>query len=273
MISISSSGALDGSKHLRFKPYMPKNLEDLATAITQRAWSPIIWEQGIRAKSNYVTSKYVALDFDDGKWTLDTALTYAYEHGLEAIIATTKSHQKEKRTPGGKVSPPCDRFRMVLTFDREIDDQLEFEYNMKKIMELMPVDISCKDAGRFYFPCFKIHAVVEGEPYKSLEYTDDMRKQDEEGLKKYKASLSQHKANGTIPQWCLSVLYNPTPEGERHKTAYRMGATLAECGWTLDAIFSVCQSTSLRDIGIEDMKRALENGFNRALSDAVNTTP
>jgi len=264
MISISSTGLIDGSKHFKFKAFTPKTGEEFCDTICTKAWSPIIWEDGFRKKQNFLTSEYLSLDFDDGRWTLDAALTWVMEHGYKAIIATTKSHQLEKISSKGVVTPATDRFRVVIPFSREIDDIETFEYNMKEVMKICPVDISCKDGGRFYFPCKEIVHFLDGGNYPVIEYTDAMKKENSDGLLNHKKKLLEHKKNSTISRWVFSVLYGNTKTGDRHKTAYRMGAELKACGWTLEAIYAVCNSTNLKDIGVDELQRAVTNGFNTA---------
>lgn len=268
MISISSSGALDGSKHLRFKAIQPRSSKEFCDIITSKAWSPCIWEDGVRGKRNFLLSEYLALDFDDGKWSLMDALTWTMDHGYKAIIATTKSHQKEKVSASGVRSPAVDRFRMILPFDREIESLDEFEYNMAEVMKITPTDVSCKDGGRFYFPCTSIWQVVDGEKYPVKEMTANMRAERSEGLTRYKEKLSKHKENMTLPSWVNAAILDGTPEGERHVTAYKIGATLTLCGMEFGEIFRMCNSSNLRDIGAEELKRAISNGIEKALSDS-----
>lgn len=101
---------------------------------------------GYRNKSNYGNySNMIILDVDDGL-TIDKAhqMFLPYNH----IIATTKSHQREKN---GIV---CDRFRVLLPTETPITlNEKEYTTLMKSIMRKYSfVDQSCKDASRFYYP-------------------------------------------------------------------------------------------------------------------------
>ena len=104
------------------------------------------FENGYRNKENYGGySDMIILDVDDGM-TIDKAhqVFLPYNH----IIATTKSHQKEKN---GIV---CDRFRILLPTETPITlNEKEYTILMRGIMkEFSFVDQSCKDASRFYYP-------------------------------------------------------------------------------------------------------------------------
>lgn len=91
-------------------------------------------------------------DFDDGVITIDEVADFLLNNKISAIIATSKSHQKEKN---GK--PPCDRFRLFVPFDRRIkinhSDYSDFYMYMAKFLRIDDkIDVACKDRSRFYYP-------------------------------------------------------------------------------------------------------------------------
>jgi hypothetical protein len=176
----------------------PKELEvtfdELTALICHCAWSPSEFVPAEfvlvgdkyklapgkgRQKSAFLRSEICALDFDKNLTLEEAKAKFA---GYKHIIATSRNHQKEKvRTDRkGKVTsvePPCDRFRVVLFFERPIvgtenppkGQQADYDYEriMTYIMALYSeTDKSCKDGSRFFYPCKEIVSVnADGELY------------------------------------------------------------------------------------------------------------
>ena len=84
------------------------------------------------------------LDFDDGLSISEALKIFAMYDG---IIATTKSHQKDKH---GVV---CDRFRVIIPTKEPIDlNKEQYSEMMSYVMEIYPqADKACKNISRFYF--------------------------------------------------------------------------------------------------------------------------
>jgi len=104
------------------------------------------FKDGYRKRDNYQDrSDVIILDIDDG---LEISKAKRIFEPCTHIIATTKSHQKEKN---GIV---CDRFRVILQCENPIPLNSE-DYNdlMQEIHKHFDfVDTSCKDSARFYYP-------------------------------------------------------------------------------------------------------------------------
>ena len=66
-----------------------------------------------------------------------------------------------------------------------------------------------------------------------------------------------------MPEWVEAILRNKTyiEPGERHKTCYRIGAVWQLLGWDFGHLINLAEQTRLTEIGLEDMHRALSNGF------------
>ena len=101
---------------------------------------------GHRNKENYEQKQnLIIIDIDDGmKYETAKAMFSDYN----CLLATTKSHQKDKK---GLV---CDRFRIIFMTDRTIKLDSETYGNfMSNIYEFLgvPADKSCKDSSRFYY--------------------------------------------------------------------------------------------------------------------------
>lgn len=133
--------------------------------ITSHAWSPIVWNNGHRLEANFLFSDFCALDFDDGRMTIDMAREMLIKGDYAGIIGTTKSHQKEK---GGLT---CDRFRIVIPWAGRISDVGAYKQNMKRLTEHLPADRAAKDAARFFWPCSEIVFYRPGGKMAWLPYT------------------------------------------------------------------------------------------------------
>lgn len=104
------------------------------------------FQNGYRNKQNYLNkSNLLILDIDEGVTINEAKKIF---EPMMFIIATTKSHQKEKN---GIV---CDRFRVIIPCESEITlNQKDYSRMMEEVYKDYPfVDKSCKDASRFYYP-------------------------------------------------------------------------------------------------------------------------
>ena len=108
-------------------------------------YSPFQYSENYRKETNSLISHANALifDFDDGT-SIDMAKDIFVDFSY--IIATTRSHQKEKN---GKV---CDRFRLVLPCETNFQVSIqEYKDLMRELIERYGADPACKDVSRFYF--------------------------------------------------------------------------------------------------------------------------
>lgn len=118
-----------------------------------------------RNADNYLNySDMIILDIDDGK-SIDEARNIF--EPFDYIIATTKSHQKEKN---GKI---CDRFRVLLPTEKPITlNKIEYSKMMEEVYKDFPfVDKVCKDSSRFYFPS-KNAQIITHSGFTNFEWED-----------------------------------------------------------------------------------------------------
>lgn len=122
--------------------------------VTSKVWCPCSLSKGVRLESGFIASAVCALDFDTPRTTLEWAISefYKYEH----IIGTTKSHQKEKN------GITCDRFRVILFWDKLIVNLSEYKHNMRLMITRYGADAACSDGARFFYPCQEIVASDNG---------------------------------------------------------------------------------------------------------------
>lgn len=134
-----------------------RSLDEIAQAICNAAWSPTLFHNNIRSNETVESTSLLVLDIDDGCTLGEATMEFVnYKH----IIATTRSHQKEKN---GKT---CDRFRVILFLPRPVFSDREFKEYWYAAQKKWPfVDKACKDAARFFFPCVTVVSTEEGEPF------------------------------------------------------------------------------------------------------------
>ena len=216
------------------------DMELIAEMICRHVWSPIIWKDGVRKKANFLCVGYMTLDFDDGRPTLEEA-SKKYEDYAH-IIATTKSHQKEK---DGK--PACDRFRLVVPFAEPVFDKTRYEYTMAVITKKTGADKSAKDGGRFFWPCKKIYEI---KPNGMTAHTKDPPKYQE----KKQEPWWRHPTKGPVKESTRFLLeHGVWNETERNPTIYIGAMDLLRHGWTPDEIYLALRpKTNLSDWRIKD---------------------
>jgi hypothetical protein len=268
MISVSKETAIRGDMHRYFFDVKEESLEHLSQIITTSVWSPIVWNAGMRAKKNFKSAEYLALDFDDGKWTLACAEKWCKQNNFAYIIGTSKSHQKEKTTASGHRQPAVDRFRLVVPFETPLTDRQLYEYNMRKVMETVPCDPSCKDGGRFFFPCKKIYSLRDGYPFKPEKTIAEGDASPEEIVKLTHVRAKRYATAGIIPAWILMSIKYGVETGGRHTQCYKIGAELYHYGYSIESITNLIISGPLKDIGVADARRAVSNGWHRARAEA-----
>lgn len=204
--------------------------------------------------------------------TLNDAVEYVTFHDYPAIIATSKSHQKEKKSPSGIVTPPCDRYRLVIELDKTITDTEEYSFMMRDIAKQLPIDKSCKDTARFFYPSPGLHYTHHGlSPFKTMNHEELMFRKHEE-RKKEKKLLIRNAAiadKSMLPPRLINILRYGGKEGHRHATAYLAGAELSKFGWDHGSILTELQKTNLADIGIPDLSRAIKNGIKGASQNSI----
>lgn len=268
-ISISKNrAAKKANHHAWFETVSPSNRSSFCDVLTSATWSPVVWTSK-RMKANFKSCSYLALDFDDG-FTIKEAESWLAKHEYSGIIGTSKSHQIDKYTPTGKLKPACDRFRLVVPFSRTIYDLDEYEMNMEKIMEALPCDPSCKDGARFFYPCKKIVHQVQGGKYEVMSEVEV-----EQEKKKRKAHLELVVSNnivrkelGVMPAWIHEIIkYGVDESDSRHQYAYRIGATLQSLGYAEQDIVTLVMHSNISAIGLPDVERAVQNGFQRGTRD------
>jgi len=222
-ISISRLSDTTPNRQNNFDVVSLESFEIISQWITSRCWSPIVWHQGERGSSNFYSTELCVLDFDKPGYSIAQCRDdFGY---TQHIIGTTKSHQKEKN------GVTCDRFRLVIPFERMIFDLQEYEYNLKKIVAKYPADAVCVDGARFYFPCnsiVSVQATGRAQEVYAIPETYESSSQ----FKDYKANLKfrREKLLGLPPMWVTAALRVGAPIGQRNITCFKVAIALGNLG-------------------------------------------
>jgi hypothetical protein len=129
---------------------------DLPQIVTHHNYSPIHW-YGPRSTETFSGATGFGIDIDEGL-SLDDAKKIIEERKIHAFIATTKSHQVDKKNAKGEViAPAVDRFRILIPFNRLVHTLKDYNRIAKKLTDpedgIFPqCDGAVLDGGRQYFP-------------------------------------------------------------------------------------------------------------------------
>lgn len=198
----------------------------LAETITTCAWSPELWHDNVRKKSNFESAHFLVLDFDEpGDESLEEINRTFCDH--KRIIGTTRNHMKPKK---GLV---CERYRLIMPFEKPITSLAGYLATLKKAYERFPwADKACIDAARFYFPCDKIlyldrdseycWPVLSGDNY-TTHYSHTL----------HTTQTLNTPPDGNIPNWCLNFINNGAVyNGSRNLKVFSVARELFRQGFS-----------------------------------------
>jgi hypothetical protein len=263
-ISVSKSISFDPKNHTQFET-INTNFKSLKNTILKKPWSPILWE-GNRHGDNFKSVSNIVLDFDSGVLTIPEACYISDSLEINYIIATTKSHQKEKRKDD-KVQPPCDRFRIIFETE-ETTEYEKYKFNIVNFMNYFSFsDESVKDKARFFFPCqevikerhdFKIFTLLT--PEKDLE-KETKKKQAMDKILSTKFNLSN------LPYYIQDLIQNGCTPGQRAINLFKISAELAKRDFSYESIFKIIDNENpkyLKELGrTNEFERQIQCGYNR----------
>ena len=214
----------------------------LSEIISQYVWSPILWKDGYRRKANFICARFMVLDFDDGFISLETAVQQFKE--CIHIIGTTKSHQKEK---SGK--PACDRFRVVLMWEKPITTCSTYEYNMSRAAHINGADLqACNGAMRFK-PCVDIVSVSNHGKVFAVKIPPKVRQRN---------NSQRYQIRGLSNKTECFLKYGV--DDKRNCTAFQAALDMVRHDWTEEQIRQAIQSkTDLDPIEINTIFKSALN--------------
>jgi len=251
-------------KNLRtFEAIDVGNFEKLAPIITKSNYSLGVFKDSTRNLDSFQSAEAIGLDFDAGM-SLDEAKE-AFKD-FNHIIATTKSHQIEKK---GLVA---DRFRVILQLDSPITDRETFEATWFDLASKFPAcDKACKDASRFFYPSKSIESVnTKGKKVtptvRAIENDEPWQVVDYDG------------PNPTTPEWSKGKLAKVTkeflnegkilPEGRNntvHKVARDLNQNLYSFEEASDLIMGALETHDIlaNDFDEREVQTTIRSAFSK----------
>lgn len=193
----------------------------LINGISRFVWSGIVWQSGRRLQARFLSSDWCVLDFDTPEMTLAQAVNAFCD--CRHIIGTTKSHQKEKQ------NIVCDRFRVVIAWERRIISLDEYRYNMRRMLDNYPIDRKCLDGARYFYPCQEIVSFAE----------DGYRQEVHAAPAESETPRTRRTLPGVIPPWARSRLQQHIPIGDRNQTFFRVSKDLMRAGFGADETYDI----------------------------------
>lgn len=238
-ISLSKSLSPEGHDHPVFNEARGQ-FPNLASVITKRVWSPIVWKGGKRNTSNFSHADLLVLDFDTGV-TLEQGKAILDDYNLTGMIGTTRSHQTEKN------GVTEDRFRMLLLMASTCSDLEQYTQNVAKLSSDLGADRKCKDGARLFFPCREIVHVTSGV---CLSWADKRPRENSN------INYETYRRTGTVPSY-VSRWLTSAKEGERHSLCYKVAAEMTKCGFSEKEIYKAIMSSKIRGLGDAEIIRTI----------------
>lgn len=221
------------------------DFQKLLDVITTQTWSPSLFN-GTRNNANFISTEFLTLDIDDGMPLSKALEIYS---GFKHVIATSKSHQKEKITESGIVKPPCDRFRVILFLDSACTSVDSYRATWQTAFELWPfIDAGAKDAARFFYPS---PGLVSTNEVGSLFPTAAAKPRITRPMAAKKREF--------IPACMLNIKMFGIPHGSRNSTVFKASCECARALWEFDDIYNyLVDCTDLPD---DELKTAINQGI------------
>lgn len=197
------------------------------TSLEKLNYSPTEFKNGYRKSENCLPgNNLIVLDIDEG-WTVENAYEFLTKHDLMALIATTKSHQKEK---SGKVN---DRFRILLpTYKSQDGGPIEFQHQMKSVFKFFddkPDKGTC-DMARFYYGNPKSNDYIYTNGWKLLDWEQFKRNPE---FNNHEQDLVKSKNLNLIENYWI----NQAVQGRRNNTFFKAYMFFKDEGYTNGEIY------------------------------------
>ena len=250
MISIYPKKGAHSSVTL-FQPCNLLRFSQIKDLISAYTWSPIIYANNYRLEDNFISSRVIGLDFDEGL-TLNQAVDNVF-CDMRHIIGTTRSHQKDKN---GLI---CDRFRVILQFDGMITDLRTYKWNIQRLVSHYESDQNAKGASRLFFPCLDIVSAGDG-------YLVDIEKPPEWFMDNSarEAELAAYAKLGDLPFWLKRNLAGTVLEGNRNSAVFGMAKDLAKIKFDRSFVESHLLNSQVYQDNVND--KDFIRGFNATIN-------
>lgn len=219
--------------------------EELPDVILTNRWSQCIWKDGVRLSQNFLYSDFIVLDIDDGYPLSDAVKRFKFD---KHIIATTKSHQKQKGE-----NPPCDRYRVVLVAEKRIIQGNWLKATQLSKGRMLNADTNCCDAARAFAPSVEIVSVNLNGGTCPIHYPPEIR---------YRKNDSKLPEDFRPSRLMDEVAAHGLPAGSRNATFFKIAYYMKECGRSADDVDNFIRG---RESGLSrrDIESTLNSVFKR----------
>ncbi len=252
--------------NVHFTPIEVKNFNALASIIcdqTNKAYSFSTYKDNYRTKKNFQSMRCLGLDIDNDKNGPQLSLEQAKIafQDYKCMIATTRSHQKEKN---GLVT---DRFRVILFFEHDVTDANVFLRTWFHLKSMFPaMDPACKDESRYWFPSQEV--VFIQKQGKFVEIPDVVIEPVKEGV-----DLSVLDASpgdrGKLAYKTMKFFCQGAAAGERNPALFQAAIDCREQGYDIEYVkvmvtrmIETTGNWGTPHLNKKDME-AIENAFTR----------
>lgn len=212
-----------------------EDTSELAALIACESWAPGVFKERKRTIANLSRIDLIVLDVDSG-CSLEQAK--AEFKNFKHIIATTRSHQKEKN---GEV---CDRFRVVLFLDSPLFSDKDFKATWEVAQRRWPfIDGACKDSSRFFYPSPTIISINQA----GTAYPAVLASSSQSSKTPARPDDTGTSVKGDLWKSTLALLIDGAPPGSRHTALVSAVGNMREQGYSKTEV-------------IEKLTTMIENG-------------
>lgn len=204
-------------------------LARVARCIIRYVWSPVVWREGKREEANFLESFWCAYDFEDASYSLRQACSDFAD--TKHVIATTQNHRVSK-----KGAPPVDRFRVVVPWAEPIADLRIYRFNMRCETRRYPIDASCIDGARLFFPGREVISVNDDPDAYAQPVRYDVPEGFEDDRTAPPKDVELMRQLRAVSPFAEQWLKYEMPSGKRNTYCYGIAKDLAYAGIELAEI-------------------------------------
>lgn len=234
------------------------SLKDLAKLCAEGVWIPGVFNGGRRNLVSWESADFIALDFDDGTFSLQQAVKTFCD--CACIVGTTRSHQKEKN---GRIN---DRFRVVFKLQTTCTSLEDYRYNVQNLITEYDADWSCHDPSHLFFPCREIVYIGDDDGFETPIHAKPLWIRKQENIRT-KMRLEHYRKFGEFPRYVADFLskgecYN----GGRNSTAISVSLFLCDTGdFSKDEIRRMITSAPIdrKDLRHRELENIVDSAFRK----------
>lgn len=212
----------------------------IAKCIQRFAWAPARFKDGYRTRANVIHANWLGLDFESAEMTLDQAVKSFAD--MIHVIGTTRNHQVEKD------GVTLDRFRVLIKAERLMGPE-EIYATLRHIAKRYPIDPSCIEPARHFFPCREIVSISDEGYLQEVTPPPPPPTEKEIMRAEIKATLARRRfeATGAMAPWIKAFLEQGRlcRAGGRNNTIYAVAVALRDLGLSQDTIYRMIQEAPI----------------------------